>query len=46
MFGIEEIVRLAALQRQIDLESLDDHVSPLKVELFKKGVDRLVDSYS
>jgi hypothetical protein len=41
VFGIEEIARLAALQRQIDLDSLDDQVAPLDVEQFKKGVDRL-----
>jgi len=41
VFRIEEIVRLAALQQQIDLDSVDDHVSPLDVEQFKKGMDRL-----
>ena len=41
MFDIEEILALAALQRKIDLDSLDDHVSPSDIDGFKKGLDRL-----
>jgi hypothetical protein len=37
----EEIVSLAALQRKIDLDSLDDHVSPSDIAGFKEGLGRL-----
>jgi hypothetical protein len=41
MFGIEEIVSLAALRLKIDFDSLDDHVSPSDIVYFKRGLDRL-----
>jgi hypothetical protein len=37
----EEIVSLAALQRKIDLDSLDDRVSPADINDFKNRLNRL-----